>query len=222
MKNLFALASLPGRLWRRLQFRFYGYRAGLGQPIPGTALDHEYASGAWDHFFGPDELGRYEKLVSMIMAAHTQPRLLDLGCGSGRLASLLEPRQLGGYLGVDLSLEGLNRARALARPAPLNNFAQQDFETWEPAAGAFDVVTFNECLGYAPDPLRTARRFYALLPPGGALIVSHFRSTNHAEFWQRLAREFDFPVQEVVTNSKGQVWDLRSLQRRRKVSFPPS
>lgn len=222
MKNPSPLASLPARLWRRLRFRLYGHRAGLGQPIPGTALDQEYASGAWDHFFGPDELARHEKLVALIMTAHPRPRLLDLGCGSGRLASLLDPLHVGGYLGVDLSIEGLKRARALNRPAPLNHFAQHDFETWQPAAGEFDVITFNECLGYAPDPLHTARRFFALLPDGGTLIVSHFRSTNHAEFWRRLSREFDFPVQEVVTNNKGQVWDLRSLQRRRKVRFPTS
>lgn len=206
--------SLLLRAWRRLRFRLYGYRAGLGQPIPPDALNQEYASGAWDHFFGPDELPRHEKLVELILAAHPRPRLLDLGCGSGRLVSLLDPERLGGYLGVDLSAEGLRRARALNRPAPLNHFAQHNFETWAPAPGEFDVITFNECLGYAPDPLRTALRFAALLPADGRLLVSHFRSTNYAEFWQRLAREFHFPVQAIVTNAKGQVWDLRSLQRR--------
>jgi 2-polyprenyl-3-methyl-5-hydroxy-6-metoxy-1,4-benzoquinol methylase len=206
--------SLLSRVCHRLWFSLYGHRAGLGQPVPAAALDHEYASGAWDHFMGPDEQARHEVLVSLIHAARLHARLLDLGCGSGRLAALLAGQALEAYLGADVSEEGLRRARALSLPTPFNNFECRDFETWTPAPGAYDVITFNECLGYAADPLRTARRFARALAPGGTLIVSHFRATNHAEFWRRLAREFDFPVQQTATNAKGQVWDLRTLRLR--------
>ena len=207
-------SSLLVRAFRRVRHRLYGHRAGLGQPVPATALDREYASGAWDHFFGPAELPRHEVLLELIRSARPRARLLDLGCGSGRLASLLDPAALEDYLGVDVSEEGLRRARALGLPPPRDRFERHDFEAWAPASGRFDVITFNECLGYAPDPLRTARRFAALLPPGGTLIVSHFRSTNHAEFWRRLARAFDFPVARVATNPEGQAWDLRTLRLR--------
>ena len=208
------LSAHLSRLSHRLRFRFYGYRAGLGQPVPTAALDREYATGGWDHFFGPDELTRHEVLVGLIRAAQPKPRLLDLGCGSGRLTTLLDPAGLGDYLGVDISSEALTRARTLGRPLPLARFEQHDFETWSPAGGAFDVITFNECLGYATDPLRTACRFHALLPPGGTLLVSHFRSTNHVEFWRRLARAFDYPMQHIARSPKGQVWDIRSLRLR--------
>lgn len=207
-------SSFLVRAFRRLRHRLYGHRAGLGQPVPAVALDKEYASGAWDHFFGPDELPRHEVLLELIRAARPRARLLDLGCGSGRLASLLDSATLADYLGADVSEEGLRRARALGLPPPRDRFEKHDFEAWTPAPGRFDVITFNECLGYAPDPLRTARRFAALLPPDGSLIVSHFRSTNHAEFWVRLSRAFDFPVERTATNAKGQVWDLRVLRLR--------
>lgn len=207
-------SSLLVRALRRIRHRLYGHRTGLGQPVPAAALDREYASGAWDHFFGPAELPRHEVLLGLIRSARPRARLLDLGCGSGRLASLLDPAALDDYLGVDVSEEGLRRARALGLPPPRDRFERHDFEAWTPAPGRFDVITFNECLGYAPDPLRTARRFAALLPPGGTLIVSHFRSTNHVEFWLRLARAFDFPVERVATNPQGQAWDLRTLRLR--------
>ncbi len=209
-----ALPSSVSRLVRRLRFALYGFRRGLGQPVPVEALDREYASGAWDHFFGPDELPRHEVLRDLILAAHPRPRLLDLGCGSGRLITLLPPERFAGYLGVDISAEGLYRARALARPAPFDRFERRDFETWMPEPGSFDVVTFNECLGYAADPRATAERFHAVLPPDGALIVSHFRSTNHAELWRRLERTFAYATERVVTNDRGQTWDLRVLRRR--------
>lgn len=211
-----ASASPLRRLLHRLRFSLYGHRAGLGQPVPQASLDHEYASGAWDHFFGPDELARHETLVTLIRAAHPRPRLLDLGCGSGRLASMLATGpEVADYLGADLSHEGLKRARALRLPPPLDRFEQRNFEEWTPVKNAYDIITFNECLGYAPDPLRTAVRFATVLAPGGRLIVSHFRATNHAEFWLRLSRRFDFEAERTATNAKGQMWDLRSLILRR-------
>lgn len=203
---------LLSRLWRRARMTLYGHRAGLGNPVPAAALDREYASGEWDHFFGPEELPRHEALVELVTARPGRFRLLDLGCGSGRLASLLPADRLDDYLGVDLSAEGLRRARALGLPAPRDRFEPRDFEAWTPPAGAFDVITFNECLGYAPDPLRTASRFAAALPPGGDLLVSHFRSGNHAEFWRRLSRGFDFADARVVANPDGRAWDLRRLR----------
>lgn len=207
--------SLLARAWRRLRYALHGRRAGLGRPVPVAALDHEYASGAWDHFFSAREAARHDALVALIRAARPRPRLLDLGCGSGRLASLLDPAALDDYLGVDVSEEGLARARALRLRAPLDRFERRDFETWAPEAGRFDVITFNECLGYAADPLKTARRFASALPQGGALFVSHFRAENHAAFWRRLARGFSFSDETTVSNEQGQTWDLRRLHLRR-------
>lgn len=206
------LVSFFPRAFARLRFALWGRRLGLGRPIPPAALDHEYESGAWDHFFGPSELPRHEVLLELISSVARHPRVLDLGCGSGRLASLLPPPATSGYLGVDISAAGLARARSLALPH--GNFVQASFESWTPETGLFDVIVFNECLGYAPDPLRTARRFAATLRPGGALAVSHFQSSNHIAFWHRLGQHFVFSESRVVTNSTGQVWDVRLLRTR--------
>ncbi len=206
------LPPLVARAYGRLRFMLWGERLGLGRPIRQDALDHEYESGAWDHFFGAAELPRHEALLELIHLIAPRPRLLDLGCGSGRLASLLTPDTVSDYLGVDLSAAGLARARSLTLPH--GNFLQADFERWTPEPGRFDVIAFNECLGYAPDPLHTARRFAATLRPGGALAISHFQSTNHLAFWRRLGQAFDFSACRVVTIPGGQTWDVRLLRSR--------
>jgi trans-aconitate methyltransferase len=185
---------------------------GGGKPVPESALDDEYRSGRWDHFFSTDEQPRYDALLALIYAAHNRPRLLDIGCGSGRLAALLDPRRIESYLGVDLSMEGLARAKSLSLPHA--KFEAGNFETWRPRENA-DLIVFNETIGYARDPLKVAREFSQFVSPAGALVVSYFRDGNYRALWERLAREFAFEIERVAENGKKQTWDLKLLRRRR-------
>lgn len=203
--------SLLRKTARHFYYRLIHAPRGGGKPVPEAALDEEYRSGNWEHFFGPDEQARHEVLVELISSLGERPDLLDLGCGSGRLAAMLDPARLGSYLGVDISAEGLSRAEKLNLPH--GRFLKADFETWRPS-GNFDIITFNECLGYARFPARTARAFADHLSPDGRLIVSHFRWGNHEAIWRSLDREFAVAKERHVENGKGQIWDLKVLQPR--------
>ena len=198
----------PRKILRHLWHRFVLSPLGYGKPVPASALDNEYRTGHWDHFFGPNELARHETLVRLINDRAERFSLLDLGCGSGRLASMLDPRRLTDYLGVDLSTEGLARARALQLPH--GRFLQGNFEEWRPST-PYDIITFNECIGYAVNPAHTAGAFARWLNPGGCIIISHYRWGNHAAVWRALAREFAFAVETSASNDQGQVWDLKVL-----------
>ena len=199
------------RVWSYLHYRWVHAPGGGGKPVPPAALDAEYRSGNWDHFFGPDELVRHEVLLELIYAHSPRLSLLDLGCGSGRLASMVSPTRLSAYLGVDISEEGLRRAQALQLPH--GRFQLGDFETLRPAE-AFDVITFNECLGYARRPVDTAVTMARHLNPGGVLIVSHFRWGNHRAIWRSLDQAFAVTSARIASNTKGQTWDLKSLRLR--------
>jgi len=184
---------------------------GGGKPVPEAALDHEYSSGQWDSFFSPQEQPRYDALVATIRHAHPCPCLLDIGCGSGRLAQLLLPEHITTYTGLDLSAEGLRRARSLGLQG--THFLHADFETWR-SDELHDVIVINETLGYARDPARVALAFASQLQPGGCLVVSYFRAGNHAALWQRLDRHFHFADEKVIHNSTGLTWDIKTLQLR--------
>ena len=205
------MSNIARKAWNFLYYRLVHAPRGGGKPVPPSALDEEYRSGNWDHFFGEDELARHEALLELIYAQGSRPTLLDLGCGSGRLAYMIDPARIGGYLGVDLSEEGLRRARSLNLPH--GRFEQGNFETWRPAE-PFDVITFNECLGYARIPAETAASMAKHVAPGGVLIVSHFRWGNHAAVWKSLEEYFTVAGERTATNSKGQVWDLKALRLR--------
>jgi SAM-dependent methyltransferase len=202
--------SLLRRALRRAAYGLVLARLGAGRPVPASALDAEYAGGRWDHFGGAAEAPRYAALTRLVRATATQPRLLDVGCGSGALAACFGPDELGGYLGTDLSAEGLARARALGLPH--GNFVQGDFETWRPPAGtAWDAIVFNEVIGYARWPGRLVRDFGRWLAPGGRIVISYYRAHNFAAIWRAVERGWHVAHTEELRDTEGRVWDLRTL-----------
>ena len=203
------MRALATRIYDRLAGAFGREARGGGRPASEPALDAEYASGRWDYFFGPDEAPRYDLLVRVVRETHARPRVLDVGCGSGRLAALLAGGPLTEYLGVDLSREGLRRAGALGLPAA--RFVHGDFESWRPD-GQWDLIVFNETVGYARDPGRVAAAFARSLAAGGALVVSYFRAGHHLAIWRRLAARFQVTREETVANARGQTWDVKVLR----------
>ena len=123
--------SSLARLRDRLLQKFVRDPAGYGRPVPVSALDNEYRSGSWDHFFSFAELPRNLVLGGAINHFFpNQPAVLDLGCGSGRLATVFQRYPFSRYLGVDVSAEGVARATALALPRM--EFITGNYETWRP------------------------------------------------------------------------------------------
>lgn len=199
------------RLLRGIKRRLIDAPRGLGRQIDKDALDREYASGNWDHFFSFDELPRQLVLGGAIWNYHPGGSVLDLGCGSGRLAQLCQPYRFSRYLGADISTTGIAKAKAL----DLENveFMEADFETWRPSE-KFDAISFNECIGYARDPGATLAAFLPSLNAGGHFFISHHRHGNTAAQWRRL-EEVARPIASTsVVGAKGNVWDIKVLEPR--------
>lgn len=209
------------KIFRYLRRRFIDAPRGLGHPVPAAAFDREYAAGHWDLLFAPEELPRNRLLLDLTLALTPHPRVLDIGCGSDRLAQLLAPHAPARYFGLDLSTEGLERARTLALPEC--EFLVGDFETWRPAeAERFDAIIFNESIGYARDPAVTLAAFATYLAPCGQLLVSYFRSGNHDALRRRITRHFVVSRAEIIASSGGQVWDIRALRPSAPSAVSPS
>lgn len=204
------MTFLP-RLKDRLLQKFVRDPAGYGRPIPKESLDREYRSGSWDHFFSFDELPRNLVLAGAIHHHFPDsPRVLDLGCGSGRLATVFRHYPFARYLGVDLSSEAIARARALGLPRM--EFIEGDYESWRPDE-TFEAISFNECIGYAVDPAATLHSFSRHLAPGGLFFLSHFRFGAYAAQWRRMSRVCDTVHATAVMSADGrQVWDIRVLR----------
>jgi trans-aconitate 2-methyltransferase len=103
------------------------------------------------------------------------PRLVDLGCGDGRLTAALHQR-LGAArtTGVDSSAEMLAAARAHAGDAL--DFQAGDLARW---SGRADIVFANASLHWVPDHEGVLGGWRAALGPGGQLAVQVPASSDH-------------------------------------------
>lgn len=99
----------------------------------------------------------------------TPGRLLDLGCGHGRL--LYRARQDGWEVkGVELSPETAARVEAELRvPVAAGNFLEM--QPSEEDLSSFDLVCLRHVLEHLPDSLLAMNKIRALLAPGGMVLL---------------------------------------------------
>lgn len=98
-------------------------------------------------------------------------RILDIGCGSGRLT-----RSLGAYAPKAIIVGG-DRSAAIfvaqerCRDLPNVVVAQMDLYAAPFPSGSFDLVYADGVLPHVPDPIAALRCLYNLVRPGGKMFV---------------------------------------------------
>ena len=94
-------------------------------------------------------------------------RALDLACGTGRYALLLEARGAAPVVGTDRSPEMLRRA-------PLAHRVHADMMDLPFADAQFDLVVSGLAVGHAPSLDGWMREMARVLAPGGLLVFTDF------------------------------------------------
>jgi SAM-dependent methyltransferase len=117
-------------------------------------------------------LFRRRKLAVDTVAAYNAPRVLDVGCGSGRIGEFVLEAGASHYVGVDFSAPMIEMSRArLERFAGRNELIVDDFLT-APLEGPFEVILAVGLFDYLPEPHRFSRRMFDLTAPGGCVVGS--------------------------------------------------
>ena len=129
-------------------------------------IGQDYAE--WRSTHGPDVRGAYlERVCSSLTAG---ARVLDLGCGTGAhaTAALAASYEV---VGVDLSVQSLERARAVMRDVPL---VQADITTVGFKPQSFDAVVAFYSLIHVPreDHAHVLAAVATWLRPGGWFVGS--------------------------------------------------
>ncbi len=99
-------------------------------------------------------------------------RVLDAGCGTGRVsAALLERLPAGEVIALDGSAAMVDRARALVGDDPRVTLVRADLGEPLPLASPVDAVVSTSTLHWVPEHPRLFRNLAAVIRPGGSLHV---------------------------------------------------
>ena len=118
-------------------------------------------------------------------------KVLDLGCGNGRLLRWLEKHGFGSYLGVDQSEKLLEIAR---REHPGQKFLSGDMTDLD-SDEKFDCIFAIASFHHVPPRLqeKTLKSWKKLLKPGGYIFMTNWNLWQ-PRFWPMLLRSLIIPV----------------------------
>ena len=140
-------------------------KGAISRNFTAAALAYDAAATAQDRIA--------EGLVQRLPAGLAPARIVDLGCGTGRLGERLLRRYPGAtLLGLDLAEGMVDACRRRFAQDPRARFVVADAEDPAACAGPADLVTTSCAAQWFADPEGTFRRWGRALAPGGVLAAA--------------------------------------------------
>jgi ubiquinone/menaquinone biosynthesis C-methylase UbiE len=164
----------------------------------------------------PAILARWTPDFVEVTGAQPGERVLDLACGTGVVTRQLMDRvgRVGRVVGLDSNAGMLAAARAAAAGASIEWIEGNAIGMPLPDA-AFDAVVCQQGLQFFPDKLSSLREMRRVLAPGGRLVLSVWRSVEHAPGFrvlqEALARRIGTEKAAFTAFSLGDAQAIRSL-----------
>lgn len=167
-----------------------------------TLLDPDYDAD-------PERWGSWEspRDVHETVASEISGPVLDIGCGEGRLAGLLDPAVT--WVGVDSS-----SAQLAANPYGMR--VRADMRALPFRDGAFAEVIHLWCLYHLEDPTAAIAEAHRVLQAGGRYYASTAARDNDPELLPEGYPPTTFDAEEAVDlvgsvfeNARGERWDGR-------------
>ena len=191
-------------------------RMGLGKmqtPVAVPQWEKEYESGKWGYLDNVEEIAHYMVIVGYVLYGSPRPVVLDMGCGHGRLAKLVQLAAFGQYVGIDLSSRAIEQANSLQIDRA--RFEVADGNDWEPSE-QFDIIVYNESLYYLKSPIEALTKSIGWLNEGGLIVISMYRGSNVGKLWRQVdaAHQLERVDRTSVSNRKSAVWDVAAYRVR--------
>src|SRR6478736_3567933 len=176
---------------------------------------------AADHF-DDEPLSFWDRVGKRTVAnlkLHAGAKVLDVGCGTG--ASALPAAQAvgknGSVVGVDLASRLLDRARAKALAAGLDNieFRLADMTTLNYPDESFDAVVSVFSIFFVPDMDGLVRELWRMVRPGGKLAVTTWGPRIFEPAYSRwlAAIKEERPDLHSAFNPWDRIMDVESVRR---------
>lgn len=170
--------------------------------VPVSARPSEFAKdpGYFEH-------ARPEVLALILTEAR---RVLDVGCGGGRLGESLKQRQ-------DCEVWGLESDPVAAERAAtrLDRVLTVDLEAsdWVLPEAAFDAIVCADVLEHLRQPERVLRRLKAALKPGGSLVLSLPNVQHHSVITGLLDGDFTYEPAGLLDEDHVRFFTRREIEK---------
>lgn len=138
---------------------------------------------------GLDAAGEWTAFRALLPELHDK-KVLDLGCGFGWHCRYARERQARAVVGVDLSENMLERAKAMTDDSQIE-YRRLAIEDIDFSEGEFDVVISSLALHYVAHFDIICRKVYHFLAPGGTFVLS----VEHPIFTALAAQDWHYGPQ---------------------------
>ncbi len=140
----------------------------------------------------------------------TAKRILDLGCGTGRLGEALAARQSATVVGVEISPEAADAARGRLERVVIGDLEGDDVE-FEP--GSFDCIVGADVLEHLRRPDVVLKKVRRWLAPDGCLVTSIPNVRNHTVIRSLLAGNWAYESAGLLDSDHVRFFTRREIQK---------
>jgi len=172
----------------------------FGSPrVRGWAFDRQCGKEYWDHL----DKTHSATIANVVERYAKKGRILDLGCGTGSIASHLNLDSFESYLGVDVSPTGITMAQK--RKSEKINFEIGDLQHYK-CKEKYDLIVFEESLYYVPFfRQRLLRRYAQYLWPGGLFVVTIAHPNQFRGMIRMIRKNFQVIEDRFTSSSAGRL-----------------
>jgi ubiquinone/menaquinone biosynthesis C-methylase UbiE len=133
--------------------------------------------GVYEHRFTDYWLKTLPEVVSKLQVGG---RMLDVGCGSGRVCiAFAKAFPAAEIFGIDPDEESIRRAKTAAGSLKIH-FSAATTAKFNPGSG-FDLITMCDCIHDLAEPAKTLKEVRSLLKPDGTLFIVEPKAADRLE-----------------------------------------
>ncbi len=119
----------------------------------------------------------YPRPEVVALVPQTARRVLDIGCGAGRLGEAIKQRQNATVSGIELDAQAAAAARERLDHVWAGDIEQLDLEI---PPGSFDAIVCADVLEHLREPARVLKQIHEWLAPDGCLVASIPNVRHHS------------------------------------------